>query len=507
MQWWVRYRGDIVGGVTVAIVALPLALAFGIASGAGAASGLYAAIFAGLVTSLFGGSPVQISGPTGPMIAVLIGIIGRFGVQAMFVAAAMAGLMQIVFGLLGLGRFVQYLPRSVISGFTHGVAIIIFAPQISEALKSPVIALVTIVAIILAERFAKAVPASLFGLGAGILVNRLFISTPHVVGAIPSSLPRPSLPILPPADIVRLVAPAFTISLLGSMESLLSAEVADQITGLKHNSRRELIGQGLGNIASALMGGMPVSGVIARTSVNIDAGGRSRLSGVIHSLTLLLIVLFFGEWAGEIPLAVLSAILMITALKVVDWENIPILRRTHWTYTATLLTTMLLTAFADLVVGVVVGVILAVVFVIADLTQLPVVSAGSGLANADNRLPSTTEIPLHVDVTSLNGPLFFLGVRSLLERLQTLPTGNVHVIDFSRVPAIDESAVLAFIEQVKNLSEKGIRIYLGGLQRVPLRTLLRLGILDVLERRRVCKSLTVAIERAGEEAHCLREAA
>ncbi|MGI6081820.1 MAG: SulP family inorganic anion transporter [Limnochordia bacterium] len=507
MQWWARYHGDIVGGVTVAIVALPLALAFGIASGAGAAAGLYAAIFAGLVTSLFGGSPVQISGPTGPMIAVLVGIVSRFGLQGMFVAAALAGLMQIILGLAGLGRFVQYLPRPVISGFTHGVAIIIFAPQIPEALNSPVITLVTIIAIVLAKRFAKAVPASLFGLAAGILVNRLFIDTPHVVGAIPSALPMPSLPTLPPADIVQLIVPAFTICLLGSIESLLSAEVADQMTDLKHNSRRELIGQGIGNVASALVGGMPVSGVIARTTVNVNAGGRSRLSGVVHSLVLLLIVLFFGEWAGEIPLAVLSAILMVTAVQMVDWRNIPMLQRTHWTYTATLLATMLLTVLADLVVGVTVGVVLAALFVMADLTRFPVVSAESDQSDGRTQLLPRIKIPPHVDVTSLNGPLFFLGVRTLLERLQTLPQDNVHVIDFSRVPTIDESAVLALMDHLKKLDEKGTRIYLGGLQRVPLRTMLRLGLLDILQRRRVCKSLAVAIERAGDEAARLCRAA
>lgn len=501
-QWWTQYRGDIVGGVTVAVVALPLALAFGIASGAGAAAGLYAAIFAGFVASLFGGSPVQVTGPTGPMTMVLISIISQFGLQGMFVAAAMAGLMQIILGIVGLGRFVRYLPKSVISGFTHGVAIIIFAPQIPSALDNPLVTLVTLGAIIFAQRFAKAIPSSLFGLGAGVLVNELFVHTPHVVGAIPSTLPRPSLPLLPLADIVQLVVPAFTICLLGSIESLLSAEVADSMTGQQHSSRRELIGQGLGNITSALVGGLPVSGAIARTAVNVNAGGRTRLSGLIHSFVLLLIVLLFGQQAGAIPLAALSAILMATAVQMVDWRNLPKLRHRHWSYTITLLVTMLLTVVQDLTVGVAVGVAVALFFVIVELTRLPMIlPSESHLVQA---LPPT---PPHVDVTSLTGPLFFLTVRKLVDKLEAFPKDHVQVVDFSQVPTIDESAALALKEQLQKLQERDVRVYLGGLQRVPLRTLIRLGLLETIGRRRVCKSLSVAISRAAEEAAQIREAA
>jgi SulP family sulfate permease len=501
-QWWNRYQGDVVGGITVAIVALPLALAFGIASGAGAAAGLYAAIFAGFVTSLFGGSEVQVSGPTGAMTVVLVSLIRDYGIQGMCLAGAMAGLMQLALGAVGLGRLVKYLPQPVISGFTNGIAIIIFASQLDSAFGSPVTAVVTIVAIVLASLFAKRIPSSLLGLAAGILVNELFVHTTHVVGPIPTTLPRPSLALLPLANMANLLMPAFTICLLGSIEALLSAEVGDAMTGQQHDSNRELIGQGLGNLVSALVGGVPVTGAIARTAVNAKSGGRTRLSGMIHAVILLLTMLLFGQWAQEIPLGALSAILMVTAVDMVDWRSFSHIPRTRWSYTATLLITMLLTVVQDLTVGVAVGVAVAVLFVIVELTKLPMI-----VPPESHHVQALPSVPPRVNVTSLTGPLLFLTVRGLTDELDELPKDHVQVVDFSQVSTIDESAALALRDQLEKLQERDVRIYLGGLQRAPLRALIRLGLLETLERRRVCKSLSVALARASEEAAQMREAA
>ena len=281
---WQRIRGDVIGGATAAVVALPLSLAFGIASGAGAVAGLYGAIFGGLVAAVFGGCGVQITGPTGAMIGVLVGVVSQHGVGGMFLAGVLAGLMQVAFGLLRLGGFVKYLPQPVIAGFTNGVAILFFMTAIDDALATLSITLLTAAVIILALRFFKQVPESLFGLVAGLVANELFIHSPHVVGELPFHLPRLALEIMPFSQLSALLMPAFTICMLGSISALLSAEVTDGMLGVQHDSNRELIGQGLGNLVASLIGGLPVSGAVARSGVNVHSGGRTRLSSILHAI-------------------------------------------------------------------------------------------------------------------------------------------------------------------------------------------------------------------------------
>lgn len=283
---WQRVRGEVVGGATAAVVALPLGIAFGIASGAGALAGLYASIFGGFIAALFGGCGVQITGPTGAMTAVLVGIVREHGVGGMFLAGAMAGLLQIILGLLRLGKFVKYLPQPVIAGFTNGVAVLFFMTAIDDALQTPVITIITATVILISLRYFKGVPESLFGLIAGLIFNELLFHSPHVVGDLSFQMPQLTLAQLPWANLGQLVMPAVTICLLGSVSSLLSAEVTDQMLGCQHNSNRELIGQGLGNIVSALVGGVPVAGAVARSGVNVHSGGRTRLSSMLHAIFL-----------------------------------------------------------------------------------------------------------------------------------------------------------------------------------------------------------------------------
>jgi SulP family sulfate permease len=487
-----RYKGDVISGVTVAVVALPLALAFGIASGAGATAGLYAAVFAGFMASLFGGSQVQVSGPTGAMSVILVGIIKEYGIEGMLMAGAMAGLLQLMLGFMGLGRLVKYLPQQVISGFTNGIAVIIFLSQVDSALKNPIVALATIAAIVAARLFAKKVPASLVGLAIGIAVNAIFVNTSHVVGELPFNMPMPSLPLLPLHVINELMLPAFTICLLGSIEALLSAEVGDAMTGQNHDSNRELIGQGLGNIVSALVGGVPITGAIARTAVNAKAGGRTRLSGMIHSLFLLLIIVLFGEQAQGIPLAALSAILMVTAVDMVDWESLTRMSRASWTYSVTLLITMILTVTHDLVVGVAAGSLAAVCFVITDLARYPAVS----LSNAGSDKKRLTAKDTKVNVLQLHGPLYFVGVQGVIDKVLDTQNHNVHLLDFSDVAMIDDSAALVLKEQMMKLDARGIYLYIGGVNGDALSTFVRLGMLNTQGRRRICKDIWVAVERA-----------
>ena len=370
-KWWKRVYGDMMGGTTAAIVALPLALAFGIASGAGAEAGLYASIFGGLAAAIFGGCGVQITGPTGAMTVVLVGIIKKYGISGMLLAGVLAGLMQIVFGLLRMGGFVKYLPQPVIAGFTNGVSILFFITAIDDAIETVSITAITAAVILLALRFFKRVPESLFGFAAGLVANELFIHSPHVVGAISFGIPKFSLGTMPFSEISHLIMPAFTIFLLGSISALLSAEVTDGILGTKHDSNRELIGQGLANIVSSLFGGMPVSGAVARSGVNIQSGGRTRLSSILHAIFLMLMVLAFGPIVKRIPLASLSAILMVASIRTADLKSIKRIPRARWIYGAIMIITTILTVVKDLTVAVAAGVILSGVSELVEVVYTP----------------------------------------------------------------------------------------------------------------------------------------
>lgn len=484
-------------GLSVAVVALPLAMAFGIGSGAGAAAGLYAAIFAGFVTSLFGGSEYQISGPTGAMTVILVDVVSRYGVEGMLLAGAMAGVLQILLGLFRLGRFVKYLPQPVISGFTTGIATLLFLSQLEAAGQEPLIALVTVGVMLLAKRVKTPIPASLWGLGAAVLVNELFIHTPHLVGAIPAGLPRPSLPLDQLGAVGELMGPAISICLLGSIEALLSAEVADFMTGTRHDGNRELIGQGLGNLTAALVGGVPVTGAIARTAVNAKSGAHTRLSGMVHSVVLLIIMVLLGPWAARIPLAALAGILMVTAVGMVDLEGLRLLPRTRWTYGATLGLTLVLTVLQDLTVAVAGGLALAALFTVAELASPWLETPRSGTVPA---LPRPV-VPRHPDVQLiiLRGPLFFVGVEKLRRQVEQV-TKPVLVLDLAAVTAVDESGLLMLKRLAQDLERSGKSLYIAGVRGPLFRRMARLGVLDDLCRHRVGRSLKAVLRRAEAEA-------
>ncbi len=363
---WQCIRGDVIGGATAAVVALPLALAFGIASGAGAVAGLYASILGGLVVAAVGGCGVQIAGPTGAMTVVLVSVVSRFGLDGMFLAGALAGLLQVLFGLLRFGRFIKYLPQPVIAGFTNGVAILFFMTAIGDARATLSITVITTVAIILAMRFLKQVPESLFGLAIGLIVNELLIHSPNVVGELRFSMPKLVFLAMPYREIGHLIIPAFKIFLLGSISALLSAEVTDRITGVKHDSDRELIGQGLGNIASSIVGGIPVSGAVARSAINVHNGGRTRLSGILHSIFLMLMVLGLGSIVKRIPLASLAAILMVASVRTADFKSLKLIPKARFSYGLIVIITTILTVIMDLSIAVTVGAVLSAIVALVD---------------------------------------------------------------------------------------------------------------------------------------------
>ncbi len=494
-KWWKRVYGDMMGGTTAAIVALPLALAFGIASGAGAEAGLYASIFGGLAAAIFGGCGVQITGPTGAMTVVLVGIIKKYGISGMLLAGVLAGLMQIVFGLLRMGGFVKYLPQPVIAGFTNGVSILFFITAIDDAIETVSITAITAAVILLALRFFKRVPESLFGFAAGLVANELFIHSPHVVGAISFGIPKFSLGTMPFSEISHLIMPAFTIFLLGSISALLSAEVTDGILGTKHDSNRELIGQGLANIVSSLFGGMPVSGAVARSGVNIQSGGRTRLSSILHAIFLMLMVLAFGPIVKRIPLASLSAILMVASIRTADLKSIKRIPRARWIYGAIMIITTILTVVKDLTVAVAAGVILSGVSVLVELVYSPhKVTIGK---KARGRL-SLLSHP-DIELIALHGPLFFVGAENLRSRLSGVSGRKILILDLSDVFFIDETGALVLWETIMKMKENGRDVYIVGLNRKPMRILIRMGIIDSLGRDRVFRKIENAVKKAFEE--------
>lgn len=499
---WRRYRGDVIGGVNVAIVALPLALAFGIASGAGAAAGLYAAIFAGFITSLFGGSSVQVSGPTGAMTVVLVTVVSRHGINTMLLAGFLAGLMQLALGLSRAGGFVRYLPQSVIAGFTNGIAVLIFLSQWNYAMGAPIITVATILGIVVALRFAKGIPASLFGLAIGILVNEFFVNTAEMVSSVPTTLPTLALPIWSPEVFASAIGPAITICLLGSIKSLLSATVGDAMTGQKHNGNRELVAQGLGNMVASMVGGVPVTGALSRTALNAKSGARTRLAGLLHASILLLVVLAFGGWAERIPLAVLAGILMVTSVQMMEWGSFVLIPRAPWAYTLKLLVTLALIIYADLIIAVASGFLLAVIFFFIEMSR-----SQFRQSRTARRWQSDPPVSTHPDVTvfTLNGPLFFGMATRLAERLRSMPNARVLVLDLSNVPVVDASGGLMLERLAKELRKRGQSLFIVGLAREPFRVLARLGLFNYLDRYYVCAGMRQALRRAAAEANRLNE--
>jgi len=374
------WRGDIVAGITVGVVALPLALAFGITTGLGATAGLMTAIVAGFVAGLFGGSNVQVSGPTGAMTVVLVPIVARYGADAVFVVGLMAGVLVVAAACFRLGRYLAYIPWPVVEGFTVGIAIIIFLQQVPAALgvakpdgentaaiaaravadglshaSAEALALVAIVTLIMvvAPRIHRSVPASLLAVVVATLVAVIAGWEVAEIGVLPSSLPVPSVPSFSGGRASDLLGAAFAIAALAAIESLLSAKVADGMadTG-KHDPDRELFGQGLANLASPLFGGMPATGAIARTAVNVRAGARTRVSAIVHALFLVLVVLFAGPLVARIPLAVLAGVLMVTAVRMVEIHNVrAVLRSTRADAFVLVLTAVATVAF-DLILAV-----------------------------------------------------------------------------------------------------------------------------------------------------------
>lgn len=474
--WGRNLKGDIFGGITSSVVALPLALAFGVASGAGAAAGLYSAIFCGVIAAIFGGSPAQISGPTGGMTVVLVPVFKELGIEGLFLAMFLAGLIQIGLSLLKVGKYIHYIPHPVISGFTNGIAILIFSQQIPTlrtAAGLPNWPAIAIAAAVLAIMFVwpkitKAVPGSLVALIVTTVVAVLFMQgSLDIIGEIPTSLPRPQFGFFVSQwqNTLHVLKPAIMLALLGAIESLLSAVVVDELAGTRHNSNKELFGQGLGNAVATLFGGIAGTGAIVRSAVNVRAGGRTPLSGAFHGVLILLVTVALGKYAANIPMATLAGILMMTAIGMVEWESIKDLKRAPLADSAVMLATAGLTVFTDLVTAVAVGLVLSMALFTSKMSQAPLTARREGNL-------------LHL---SLSGPLFFGLAKRFLDEVEAAAPGSIILWDLRQVTSVDATGAVVMRKAYRKATELGSRVYIVGMQEAVHNVLEKFEVLHEIE--------------------------
>lgn len=527
-----NFRSDIFGGVTAAVIALPLALAFGAASGAGPIAGLYGAIATGFFAALFGGTPAQISGPTGPMTVVMGAVVASHAnsLPEAFTIVMLGGVLQILLGVLRIGKYVNYTPVSVVSGFMSGIGVIIIIIQIlpfiglptsSEgvvdtlraltALRSEMVDVralslaITALALIVfwPKPIARFVPAPLGVLIVGTFVSALFIHDLPSIGAVPSAIPAVVIPALSLDKLPQMLQPAFILALLGSIDSLLTSLVADSITKTRHDSDKELVGQGIGNVVAGFFGAIPGAGATMRTMVNVRAGGRTAVSGILHAILLLGIALGLGPIVAFVPNAVLASILIKVGWDIIDWGYLKRLRRAPTEKVVVMLVTFGLTVFVDLITAVAVGIILAS-FVNSHWMANEQLKGLKQSANAEDLDSLSAEekallqsVGARILVTILQGSFSYASARELARRdTQAIALHDVVIYDFSSTGYIDPSAALA-IDEMIDLSRKHDRhVIVSGLQNHALRSLSGMGVLDEIAPTQIYEDRKVAIEAA-----------
>src|SRR6202041_388727 len=496
-----RFASDVIAGVTVGLVALPLSMAFAIASGVAPQAGIYTAVIAGFLISALGGSNTQSGGPTGAFVVVVYGIVAKYGLDGLYLCTLMAGLMLVFLGVTGLGTAVKFIPRPVVVGFTNGIAVIIASTQIKDFFglnvdKVPgefagrldvlarnfrsfspaatALSCLSLVIIILFMRYFKKIPGYIVALLAGTLLVVLFKLPLETIGSrfhgIPSGLPHLVVPVFH-FDLMRpLIAPAITVATLGAIESLMSAVVSDRMSGTKHNPNVELIAQGIANCASPLFGGLPATGAIARTATNIRSGAKTPVAGMVHSLTLLAVVLFAAPYARFIPLCVLAAILFVVSYNMGEWREIPALLRLSRLEIATWLVTFLLTVFADLTVAVEAGMILAALVYIRKVTETTTVSEVTEqyLREGYAHILQHKEIPPYVAIFRIHGPFLFGAtdkINLVIERIPDLPP--IVILRLRNMTALDGTGLQALENLADVVHKSGRKLLLCGGRQQP----------------------------------------
>jgi SulP family sulfate permease len=532
-----KFMSDLMAGIIVGIVALPLAIAFGIASGVSPEKGLITAIIGGFIVSFLGGSSVQIGGPTGAFIVIVYGIVQNFGLEGLAIATVVAGIMLLIMGLLKLGTVIKFIPYPIIVGFTSGIAVTIFTTQIKDWLGLSIervpadfiskwivyfqhiqtfniwtflVGVLSLLIIIYSPRFIKKVPGSLIAI---ILMTGIVYVLRHYLGftqietigdrfTIDASLPEPE-PISFNMETINLLLPsAFTIAILGAIESLLSATVADGVIGKKHNSNTELIAQGAANIIVPIFGGIPVTGAIARTMTNINNGGKTPVAGIIHAVVLLLILLFLGPLTRHIPMACLAGVLIIVSYNMSEWRTFRSLLKNPKSDVAVLLVTFFLTVIFDLTIAIEIGLLIAMFLFmkrVAETTHISVttdeidLSAESDVYREEEKLI----LPKGVEVYEIDGPFFF-GIANKFDGvMQSL--GNkalVRIIRMRKVSFIDSTG-LHNLESLCRLSEKeGIQVILSGVNERVRDVFVKTGFNDKIGNENICSHISEAVEKA-----------
>ena len=523
---------DLVAGLTVGLVALPLAMAFGIASGVTPQAGLYTAVVAGFLISALGGSRTQIGGPTGAFVVIVAGIVARFGMSGLAMVTVMAGVLLLAMGLTGLGAAVRFIPRMVVIGFTNGIAILIASTQIKDffGLKTGAVpseflprikllaahfaslnfsalglGLGTLAIILILPRFSKRIPASIFALLICTAIAAFFHLPVATIGSkfggIPRGFPPFAIPDFHSEHILPLIPSAFTVAMLAALESMLSAVVADGMTGDRHNPNMELIGQGLANLISPLFGGIPATGAIARTATNIRAGARTPVAGMIHALTLLGILLVAAPLASYIPLATLAAILFVVAYNMGEWKEIGAIFQMDFAAISVWLVTFALTVFADLTVAVGVGLALAALLYIYRIADTTTVAPVTDEYIRDG-LPHVLQgriVPPYVSLLRIHGPFLFGTTEKLVEATVNINAFEpVVIVRLRNMTAIDATGIHALETFAKRLHESGRTMLLCGAMQQPSRLLQGQRFVDRVGRENMMPNIQAALERAKE---------
>lgn len=487
-------RRDLIAGLTVGVVALPLALAFGAASGLGAGAGLITAVIAGLLAAVFGGSNLQVSGPTGAMTVVLLPIVADFGTDGVLVVGLMAGVILVVLAFAGVGRYMRYIPLPVVEGFTLGIAVIIGLQQVPTALgvkaegekvvvttfhavqnwiASPhlapvLVALLVAAAILLFVRFRPGIPVSLAAVAVATGAVALLDIDVATIGAIPDGLPSPSLPGIPWADLSSLVVPAIAVAALAALESLLSATVADAMTvDQRHDSNRELFGQGIANLAVPLFGGVPATAAIARTAVNVRSGARSRTGAITQSVALLVVMLAASQWVADIPLPALAGVLLATVVQMVSVSTLRSLLRSTRGDAVVLVATAVATVAFDLVIAVVVGLAVAGIYALREVArsaQVEELPLGTGDDTSEHSAEERELLDEHIVAYRLDGPLFFGAAHAFLLEVAEVSDVRVVILRLSRVRALDATGATMLGDTIKALEGRGITVLLSGIR-------------------------------------------
>lgn len=527
-----KFLRDVIAGITVGLVALPLAMAFAIASGLTPQAGIYCAMVTGFLVSALGGSKTQIGGPTGAFVVVIAGIIAVHGVDGLFMCTMMAGVLLVVLGVTGMGSAVKFIPRPVVLGFTNGIAVLIASTQIKDFFglhldkvpgefwlrmkaiaasfptwspKATALAAGTVAVMLICRAISGRIPGPIVAmLGATVAAYLLKLPVETIgtrFGGIPSGLPHLVIPTWHARLVHGLLGPAFTVAMLGAIESLMSAVVSDRMSNDRHNPNVELIGQGIANIFSPMFGGLPATGAIARTATNIRAGAQSPVAGIIHALTLLCILLFAAPLASYIPMATLAGILMIVSYNMGEWREIPQLLKLTKTDISVWLLTFLLTVFADLTVAVEAGMILAALLFIARVSDTTTVSQVTDDYVEDGRMHilQDKDIPYYATIFRIHGPFLFGAtdkINTVTERMHELPP--IVLIRLRNMTAIDATGLFALEEIARQLHATGRTLILCGAREQPAQAIHQAEFEDVVGRENICANVQEALARAEE---------